>query len=398
MLNKLNIYKLFLISILISPFLGYFFGSGIIAYGPIIISMFLVLIIENLQPTKMATKDWGAVLIWLPYVCLASYYYISNPLDGRYLTTHLLAIITLPIITLSLLQMYHNSLKANIPLFLYKILRFFLIAELIICLGQISTYSLGIGLPINEVYKDYFMITGTFYNSNDLGAVVLLIAFLFINIESNHTLRQQGFIWLLFISLLLISGSRAALLTTGLLFIITRKVNTKNIFFYSMVFIFLFIAYTSFFLDSDNSVVSRLTSRVESLINVLKNGISSDGSMGLRLDSYIHFLKNLDQLGLGSGKINNYYQYAGNAKFNNIELMFQNPHFLIVELGYWLGWAGLICFFLAIVYLQRYSKNKILTISIMIIASLIPSSILGNLIFFLFMIISCFTLQKSTPK
>lgn len=390
MLNKLDIYKLFLISILISPFLGYFSSSGIIAYSPIIISMSLIIIMEILQPTKMATKEWGAVLIWLPYVCLASYYYISNPLDGRYLTTHLLAIITLPIVTLSLLQMYHNSLKANFPLFLYKILRFFLIAELVICLGQISTYSLGIGLPINEIYKDYFMITGTFYNSNDLGAVVLLIAFLFINIENNHTLRQQGFIWLLIISLLLISGSRAALFTTGLLFIITRKVNTKNIFFYSLVFIFLFIAYTSFFLDSDNSVVSRFTSRVESLLNVLKNGVGSDGSMGLRLDSYIHFIKNLDQLGLGSGKINDYYQYAENTNFNNIELMFQNPHSLIVELGYWLGWPGLIFFSIAIIYLLQYSNKKITLILVIIIASSIPSSILGNLIFITLILLNVF--------
>lgn len=395
MLNKLDIYKLFLISILISPFLGYFSSSGITAYSPIIIFMSLIIIIEILQPTKMATKEWGAVLIWLPYVCLASYYYISNPLDGRYLTTHLLAIITLPIVTLSLLQIYHNSLKANFPLFLYKILRFFLIAELVICLGQISTYSLGIGLPINEVYKDSFMITGTFYNSNDLGAVVLLIAFLFINIENNHTLRQQGFIWLLIISLLLISGSRAAILTTGLLFIVTRKLNIRTIFSYSIMFIILFVVYNIFFAESDSNVISRFINRVESLIVVLKEGVGADNSMGLRLDSYMHFIKNLDQLGIGSGKVNNYSQYAGGAKFNSLELMFQNPHSLIVELGYWLGWPGLICFSIAIFYLLQYSNKKILALMVIGVASFIPSSVLGNLIFFLMMILSLFARIKN---
>lgn len=394
MLNRIQIYQYFLITILISPFLGYFSGSGIIAYGPIILFALLILVAEALRPTTMSLKNWGAVIIWLPYVCLASYYYISYPLEGRFLTTHLLAIITLPLITLSILSLQNYSLRFNYSLFLYKLLRFFLIAELVICLGQISTYTIGIGLPINEVYKDYFMITGTFYNSNDLGAVVLLIAFLFINIENNHTLRQQGFIWLLIIILLLISGSRAALLTTGLFFIITRKANTKNIFFYSLIFIFLFAAYTSFFLDSHNNVVSRFTSRIESLINVLKNGVTSDGSMGLRLDSYIHFLKNLDQLGLGSGKINDYYQYAKNAKFNNIELIFQNPHSLIVELGYWLGWPGLLSFSIAVIYLLQYSKRKFFTVGIIFTASLIPSSVLGSLVFFLFMLLSCFIYKK----
>lgn len=51
-------------------------------------------------------------------------------------------------------------------------------------------------------------------------------------------------------------------------------------------------------------------------------------------------------------KINNYFQYAENAKFDSMELMFQNPHSLIVELGYWLGWLGLVCFSIAIFHLM----------------------------------------------
>lgn len=382
MLTRLKTNQYFLIAILLSPFLGYFSGKGIIAYGPLIILMLLVIVLEFLSPQRIALKDWGAVLAWLPYVGLASYYYVSYPLDGRYLTTHLLAIITLPMITLSILCIQNKSNGARYSIFLYRSIRLFLFMQFIICLGQISTYTLGIGLPINEEYRDYFMITGTFYNPNDLGAVTLLIAFIFTGIERQFSLKRQGVIWSLIIILLLMSGSRSALLATAVLFMLTRGFNIKSILLYSLILLFFIISYNVFFSDTESGVFFRFVYRLESLVNILKSGVGIDNSMGLRLDSYLHFIKNINSLGVGSGRLNDYYQYADTAQFKT-ELMFQNPHSLIVEIGYWLGWPGLLTFALATLYLLQYSSKKLAVILIVGISSLIPSSVLGNLIYFL---------------
>lgn len=169
MVNNSDIYKYYLYTILLSPFLGYFSGKGIIAYGPIIIISLIIIINELFMQKPMKLKDWGAFIVFIPYTIWASYYYVSNPLNGNLLTTNLLAIISLPFIILSLLRLKLYSPNYNYDRLIYKIILFFLIAEFLICLGQISTYLTSFGLPINEIYRDYFMVTGTFFNSNDLG-------------------------------------------------------------------------------------------------------------------------------------------------------------------------------------------------------------------------------------
>ena len=72
----------------------------------------------------------------------------------------------------------------------------------------------------------------------------------------------------------------------------------------------------------------------------MQHGIHSDGSMTMRVSSYLHFLEKLPELGVGSMEVNNYFKYSFDASFRGMELLFQNPHSLVVELGYWLGWPG----------------------------------------------------------
>lgn len=387
MVNNLDIYKYYLYTILLSPFLGYFSGKGIIAYGPIIIMSLIIIINELFMQKPMKLKDWGAFIVFIPYTIWASYYYVSNPLNGNLLTANLLAIISLPFIILSLLRLKLYSPNYNYDRLIYKIILFFLIAEFLICLGQISTYLTGFGLPINEIYRDYFMVTGTFFNSNDLGAVVLIIAFVFISIEKPILISRQILIWVLIFSLLIICGSRSAILVTSMLFIFTRKLKLTNLITITLVCFCIFVIYQLLFADINNSIIIRIEHRINSLIDMLTHGIKNDGSTNLRLNSYLHFLSQLNKLGFGSGEINNYYQYANNAQFNT-SLMFQNPHSLIVEIGYWLGWPGLTFFTIGILYLLRYSSNRIRVMIIVLVAIMIPSSILGNLIFFYFLIIT----------
>lgn len=387
MLNKIKFYQIFIVTVLISPVLGYFSNSGIIAYGPIILLLFIISLIELIYHSSMKRKDWIAIFIWLPYVTWAGIYYILNPYEGRYLTTHLLVIICLPFFILSFLKL-RNSTSINYTKFIYKLIIFSLISQLVICLGQISTYILGFGLPVSEEQASDFMVAGTFTNANDLGGVVLLLSFVFIGIEKNLAVKNM-YVWLIIVVLLIISGSRSALLLTFILFIITRGLNAKNILLYSAFALGVYTVLSILLIESNIGVISRFTQRLDSLSDVLKGGVDNDGSITLRIDSYLYFINNIGTLGLGSGKLEDYYRYATNANFDTY-LIFQNPHSLLVEVGYWLGYPGLLSLLLAMFYLSRYSDKKLLLFIVLSVSTLIPSSVIGSLIYFIFMICAFF--------
>lgn len=386
MLNRNSIYKLFIILILVSTFIGYFIGSGIAAYGPIILCMFLILLLEIIQPRPMKISDWGASFIWIPYVALAGIYYVANPLDGRYLTTNLLAIISLPILAIALSRLKHNLSHEQLVLFLYKIILYFSLGQLIICIGQISTYIFGIGLPVSKEYSEYFMISGTFTNSNDLGSIILLLCFIFTAFKELSN-KNKNIIWILLLTLLIISGSRSALLLGGILYLKSRGMSIRNLVISIVLCMLSYLIIFQFFSNSQLDVFSRLSQRVESLFKIFELGIQSDNSLSLRIQSYLHFLENISKLGFGSREVGNYFKYSEGVNFNTY-LLFQNPHSLIIEIGYWLGIPGLIFFFAALLYFLRLSKNKLSLIIVVLVSSLIPSSLLGNLIYFALMIIT----------
>lgn len=386
MLNRNSIYKLFIILILVSTFIGYFIGSGIVAYGPIILCMFLILLLEIIQPRPMKISDWGASFIWIPYVALAGIYYVSNPLDGRYLTTNLLAIISLPILVIALSRLRYNLSYEQLALFLYKIIFYFSLGQLIICIGQISTYVFGVGLPVSKEYSKYFMISGTFTNSNDLGAITLLICFIFTAFKGLPN-KNKNITWILLLTLLIISGSRSALLLGGILYLKSRGMSIRNLVISIVLCVLSYLIIFQFFNNSQLGVFSRLSQRVDSLFKIFELGVQGDNSVSLRIQSYLHFLENISKLGFGSRDVGNYFKYSEGVSFNT-SLLFQNPHSLIIEIGYWLGIPGLILFFVAFLYLLKLSKNKLSLISVVLVSSLIPSSLLGNLIYFTLMIIT----------
>lgn len=394
MLSKSIFYQLFLISVLFSTFLGYFSGSGLVTYSPLILLMISIIIIELGYMEPMKSKDWLAIFIWFPYLVWAGYYYILNPYEDNYLTTYLLIIITLPFVILSFIRL-RNNISFNYVDFIYKLILSFLIAQVLICIGQISTYVLGFGFSVSEEQEMYLMVPGTFTNSNDLGATVLLLSFILISLEK-YLLDRKVFIWCLIVILLLVSGSRSALLLTSLLFIFTRGLSTKDIITYS---IFLILAYIplSFLLNSSNELFVNFSNRIQSLLIILEGGIGVDNSATLRLKSYIYFLENIFNLGFGSGKLNDYFKYSYNANFET-ELVFQNPHSLIVEIGYWLGIPGLISFAVASLYLFRYSERKLLLFGVISISTLIPSSIIGSLVYFLLMVCAFFVAPRTEYK
>ncbi len=397
-MNKSSLYKVFLLNTLIAPFLGYFFKSGLIAYGPLIVTMFLVLLSEVLKPSVMKYKDWFSTFYFIPYTIFAAYFYIINPYDGNLLTTYFLTIFLIPLFVFVCLKLSRYSSGEQFNDLIYKYISLFLIAQLIICLGQVMTYTFGFGLPVSAEYESLYVITGTYTNPNDLATIILLIAFCFSRFENTIKSNKRNIIWLIIFLLLLITGSRSALFVTLIVFLLTRKINFTGVLATIMIsFIGIFAVDFIFASNNTSDIISRMALRLESFIDIYENGLGSDGSMSVRMESYLHFLNNLQNLGLGSGEINNYYKYATNATFQGW-LLFQNPHSLIVELGYWLGWIGLLGFFIPFGFLVYQYQRSFLFLVVALISMSISSSVLGSFIYFLFLILCIFCNSKIEVK
>ena len=143
---------------------------------------------------------------------------------------------------------------------------------------------------------------------------------------------------------------------------------------------------------SDADVTNRIIARMESIRNVFENGLRSDESMNIRLESYFHFISNMNNLGVGTHKLSNYYIYSSNFNSNDM-LMFQNPHSLIVEIGYWLGYPGLITFFGALVFLIVQNKVRLFFLVVIFISMFISSSVLISPLYFFFLFL-CIVLSR----
>lgn len=396
MININSIHKYFIYSIFISGFLIYFTKNSIISYSPIIIFMLLIFFFELCLRKKLDSSNLGAVLVWIPFVLLASFYYILNPYEGKYITANFLIILALPLISLTIIRMKNSYTIIDYANFNYKIFFYFLFFEFLICVGQISTYLFGFGLPVVNEYKELFIVPGSFNNPNDLASIILLISFSLICFENKIEFKKRAIIWCLIFLLVFISGSRSATAFVLFLFLFFRGFSSRQIVSYILASSTIIIIYKSFRLTFNNEVFSYFFDRLDSLFIIITEGSSEDGSATLRLDSYIHFLKNILDLGLGSGEIGNYHQYARNANFSS-ELIFENPHSLIVEVGYWLGMLGLIFLALPVIYLLKSSDKKIVLIFIFLVSSSISSSVLSSFMYF-YMIIFCFFISLDSNK
>lgn len=397
MFKTQQVYKYFLIAVLFSTVMQYFLKNSLIAYGPIVPLMALVIVVEILCLNKMKLRDWGAIFIWLPYVLIASYTFIKNPLDGVYFSAPLLLIIALPVIILSFLRLQYYSKDFNYAEFMYKTLFCFLFLQLIVCLGQMSTYFFGFGFHVTKNFESGFMVSGTLFNANSLGALLILISYVFITIEKKFTNKKVISMWLLIAILLLITSSRASLFMAFLIFIFSRELSFKTILIYTVIFSLLIFVYNILLSAIDYGVFYRIVGRIESLRKIITNGAGYDGSIEFRLVTYRHFMENITNLGFGSGELYDYSIFAKNAGSHS-SLLFQNPHSLLVEVGYWLGWPGLLSFLLGSGYLFVYSKTKLLLAITLLVSFTVPASVLANIVYFYFYIAAILSRKENAVQ
>lgn len=391
---KLNPHRLFFLAMLASPFLGYIFSSGLLASIPIVLGAGLVVINEIICCRGVNKKHALIILFWFPYVAWASLNYLRNPFEDNYLSSYFLTILLLPVMVLASIKLFVSENSHSNYVFIYKVLFVFLLLQLIVCFGQFSTYYFGVGFPVNEIYAHQGMISGTFFNSNDLGAAIVLVAFIAIGFEKFILKSNCYVLWLVIAVLLVVSGSRSAMLLGVLLFCFNKIRTLKEFLGFFFLFSFAGLFFSFFLFEVESNAVHRFLQRIESLLMVLSSGIQADNSMSIRLSSYVHFIGQLPELGFGSGVINNYFKYSDDANFYGAELLFQNPHSLVVEIAYWLGWPGLLLFFVPVMVLLQFSRRKIQLAGVLLVVTMIPSSILGGLVFFMLAIFSFFDFDK----
>jgi hypothetical protein len=359
----------------------------------------IVLIYEFVTHRKIKYNHAVLVLAWMPYSIWASFVYFINPFEGRYFSGYLLTFILLPVLVLSFVRLVFSENHDSNYKFIYYSLVVFVLFQLVVCVGQMLTYTYGFGFPVSEYYSEYAVVSGTFANSNDLSAIVLAILFFFMGAEKFCFKSEKYFIWVVLIILLVLGGSRSAIILAVLFFVIHKADNFSRMFVYclslSLLFVIMFYSF-----DNQSEVANRVASRIDSITTIFKYGVSVDNSMSIRVMSYLHFLKMLPELGFGSMVINEYHLFSENADFSgmDMDLLFQNPHSLVVELGYWLGWPGLIMFFIPMLALLKYSRRKMLFLVMFVLVGMIPSSILGGMVFFMILILNAFDYRELADK
>ncbi|WP_141742719.1 hypothetical protein [Oligella sp. HMSC05A10] len=272
--------------------------------------------------------------------------------------------------------------------FIFNSLFYFLIAQLIICLGQLVAYTFDVSLPVSELYAYDGMVTGTFTNANDLAAIVVLMLFIIIGFEKYYFKENKYLFWTISFVLLIIASSRSAIFFTIILFILNKTNNFKKFFINIFLLCLVVIAFVLLLGFVESDAFTRISARLSSFLDILQHGLYSDSSVAIRLGSYLHFLEKIPELGLGSGEINNYFKYSDGAGFESVELLFQNPHSIIVEIGYWLGGFGLLFFLVPIFLLLSYSRRMFSLVTVLLLTSMMPSSVLGNHLYFLLVILS----------
>ncbi|MEJ1936107.1 hypothetical protein WDZ92_38425, partial [Nostoc sp. NIES-2111] len=123
-----------------------------------------------------------------------------------------------------------------------------------------------------------------------------------------------------------------------------------------------------------NETIDASLYKAKSLATIAEVGLEADSSTSSRSESYYNFADKLTSLGTGSVRILQYGEFTRDALFQD-EALYVNPHSMVVEIGYWMGWPGLISLILFIVLTYgRSSQGTWLTRMMIVAAVLLISS------------------------
>lgn len=395
--------KLFILTFFVYYVFGFLFpqpSQFILRVTPLIFGVSFYIFLCILVDSKIKSKDLIPLMLLTLFSLLASSYIILDKGINGALSMENLFFLSLPLFYISASRL--NSLKNEE--FTFKIFLYFIVFQFFVLLGQGIKMLTGVGFsaPVEystvAVQSDYEnMLSGTFLNSNDLASLAVMIAVYFLLLKYYHGYRVGSGLSLICIILMLTASRMSIFIFTISLFVFwfaNTRMKASNILLALFLYLPLLFAVTvlvyssiSFFSDSIEAI-SRVKSRIDTIFTIMGNGISSDNSMSVRFESYQNFLSNLPNLGYGSGRLRDYGVFVDHLG-DRFSLFAVNPHSFIVEIGYWMGWPGLVLFlsFLFSLFMSRFSMLNIYVFIIFILVTMISSSVITN--FFLFFCFFC---------
>ncbi len=380
--------KLAFSSIIIFYFFNYIFVSIFpLNIFPILIgiSAYFIFSISNVH--RLDARYLGSWVLLVSFSLLAQFYLLIESGPRVVLSMEFFFVFSLPVMYLAAMRCVGNS-YVN---FVSTGLLIFLVWQLVVVLGQISKSVFGVGLNIPAVYSDDYsgqyanMLTGTFHNANDLAATCgMLFLFFFVIQPLRPVVSNCAIAICLVLAVLTLSRSVLVFMIFSLFFLAFCRSPSKSILLAVIVSILVIVGV--YFLNvhfGHYSFVERIVIRISSIFTALDQGLGNDRSLSLRSVSYLHFLAQLDALGMGTAQYKDYSDFVG-VLGPDYALMSVNPHSFMVEIGYWLGWGGLFTFCAAMFlvvpkdyFLFLYSLFSFFALS------MVSSSVFGNFIFFI---------------
>lgn len=348
--------KVFFIAIFFHSLSVYFLKTGLFGSALILAAVSSLSLYFLNGGFKFSTADIAFILAALMYFFVGITYVTFSSISGVNKVSYFISF-SIPFYAFLAMKLLRYE-----PIFFIKLILYFMTVQLFIISGQISTYLLGIGLPVSENYT--YMLTGSFSNSNDLAAVVLSCIIALVTLEKlNIQSRLILLLWLLAFILITLTASRTAIFLFLILLLFSKKISFLKISFPILICFILFSLFGFFQFDemdsSPGSVTGRVYDRFMSIYEIFDKGLVYDGSLSLRTSSYLYFTSIFSELGLGSMDYEDYSKFFYKADFD-FSLISKNPHSLLIELSYWQGYIGLTCLMLLTLASILYFRSRLL--------------------------------------
>jgi len=354
--------------------------------APILLSLGLYFPYLLAGNVKVPARHLGALLFLILFSLWACSYLVIETGAAAVASMIFVFFVSLPLLFVVVVRIH----EAGEEEFIAKVFLAFLIWQSVVVLWQIVGRVSSIGFdPAShyggELPENYaLMLTGTYYNSNDLAATVGAIFAFFILLKGRFP-RLSCWAAVLCLFLAFSTASRAVLLfivLSALYYAFSRSFLRGLLIAVGGAGLSILVFFALAYFFQDLGFVARILDRVSSIVQILTEGVYSDNSMALRLVSYLQFLNNLDSLGWGSFKLKDYHVFVESLG-PRFDLMAVNPHSFIVEIGYWLGWFGLTLWALFLAMMVSGNIGRVVyALFSFLVLSMVSSSILNNFMFF----------------
>jgi hypothetical protein len=368
--------------------LRYFFPTTFIVPVSVGLGLALLSLLFFFRKLKLTRTDFVLLLAWALIICLHGLDLVNGKTpEANYLIFYALAEFYMALLII------HKREDASFHRFLRFVIVIAFLMEASIALLQYSFFQTGFGLkPVNEEYEAFFMISGSYFNGNDL-SVFLATAFFIIYYSFRKIINGYlMYILMLAVSILLFIANSRSVMALYLFFVLAHafrqlKGARSGLLPTILVCVALIVGGNFLYERSLESGGETIDKKIERMVAMAD--MAHDESIQDRSIAYYRFAESLPTLGIGTFEMNNYDRYYESYDFN---LLKKNPHNFIIEMSFLYGWLGLAASLLLMgsiiktIFTNRtYTAfDKLLLVSALLLFVGVPSGILKIPCFFVY--------------